>query len=198
MCGTAILRADEVDLVTFARHWGNFGLRQLLYGEVALAATVASKIDDPQGGQDKRFPAWWKMKRYLERLAVNGSEVSAATARAGENQTSIEHPVLETFLAQVKEGLNDRYAAVGILEDWPTTLRLFNAALRLPHYNWVGAFRIGKRNSNKAFLEEAENALRSARGDPKIHECIRLDILLYEHALEVHANHVKEYGVGID
>lgn len=27
LCATSIMRADEVDLLTFVQHWGNFGLR---------------------------------------------------------------------------------------------------------------------------------------------------------------------------
>ena len=196
LCGKAAVRAQEVDLVTFARHWGNFGLRQFLYGDVTVAAIAASKADEPEGRDGKRYPAWWEMKRYIERLAVNRSVDPAAAARSSENMTSIEYPVLKTFLAQVKDRLNDRYAAVGILEDWPTTMRLFNAAIRLPNYDWENAPHIGEKNSNSVFRKEAEDALRSARSDPDIHEFIRLDILLYQHALEVHAKQVREYGVG--
>lgn len=28
LCGTAVLKANETDIYTFAEHWGNYGLRQ--------------------------------------------------------------------------------------------------------------------------------------------------------------------------
>ena len=199
MCATEVLRADEVDLVTFARHWGNFGLRQFLYGDVAVADMDASQVDDPLPESGKRYPGWWEMKRYLERLAVNRSTVAAAAARSAETLTSVEYPVLKTFLAQVKKRLNQQYAAVGVIENWPTTLRLFDATLQLPSYDWKHSYHsVGKKNINHKFLNEVGIALQAARADPDIQEFIRLDILLYEHAVEVHAKQLKEYGIGDD
>ena len=199
VCATAAVRADEVDLVTFARHWGNFGLRQFLYGDVAAADVAASQADDPLSGNGKRYPGWWEMKRYLERLAVNRSTVAAAAAKSPETLTSVEYPVLKTFLEQAKKRLNEQYAAVGLIEDWPTTLRLFNTALQLPSYDWEHSYHsVGNKNSNHAFLDEADIALQAARADPDIQEFIRLDILLYEYALEVHAKQLEEHGIGDD
>ena len=192
VCGNAAVRADEVDLVTFARHWGNFGLRQFLYGDVAAADVIAAQADDPMTENDKRYPGWWEMKRYLERQAANRSTVVAAAA-------SVEYPVLKTFLEQVKKRLNEQYAAVGVIEDWPTTLRLFNAALQVPSYDWERSYHVvGNHNTNHKFHDKADIALQAARADPDIQEFIRLDMLLYEYALEVHAKQLKEYGIGGD
>lgn len=37
----------------------------------------------------------------------------------------------------VTELLNDKYAAVGILEHWDTSIRLFQHVLELPDYDWA-------------------------------------------------------------
>lgn len=41
-----IVKADEVDLVTFAEHWGNFGLRQFALGFKLPEDVIASEPDD--------------------------------------------------------------------------------------------------------------------------------------------------------
>lgn len=197
MCGSRVLRAGEVDLVTFAKHWGNFGLRQFLYARVSVNDVIVSEASDPQVVSTNHYPAWWRVKRYLENRAINGSSVAAAAAKSEESFISIEYTVLKDFLAPVKELLSDRYSAVGLIEDWSTTLRLFNSVLRMPGFDWEYAHhQIGNKNKNNIFLEEAERALRFAREDPDINEYIRLDLLLYEYAREIHTKQVAEYQVG--
>ena len=197
MCGSRVLRADEVDLVTFAKHWGNFGLRQFLYAGVSVKDVIASEASDPQVVSTNHYPSWWRVKRYHENRAINSSSIAAAAAKSEESFISIEYTVLKDFLTPVKELLSDRYSAVGMIEDWSTTLRLFNSVLQMPGFDWEYAHhQIGNKNINHQFLEEAERALRFAREDPDVNEYIRLDLLLYEYAREVHIKQVAEYQVG--
>lgn len=197
MCGSRVLRADEVDLVTFAKHWGNFGLRQFLYAGVSVKDVIASEASDPQVLSTNRYPSWWRVKRYHENRAINSSSVAAAAAASEESFISIEYTVLKDFLAPVKELLSDRYSAVGIIEDWPTTLHLFDSVLKMPGFNWKYAYhKIGSKNINHQFLEEAETALQFAHEDLDIREFIRLDLLLYEHAREVHTKQFAKYRNG--
>ena len=44
------------------------------------------------------------------------------------------------LIQPVTELLNHNYAAVGILEHWDASIRLFQRALQLPDYNWAQVF----------------------------------------------------------
>lgn len=41
------------------------------------------------------------------------------------------------LIQPVTERLNRKYAAIGILEQWGASIRLFRAALSLPDYDWT-------------------------------------------------------------
>lgn len=41
------------------------------------------------------------------------------------------------LIQPVTELLNDKYAAVGILERWDASIRLFQTVLKLPGYDWA-------------------------------------------------------------
>jgi len=41
------------------------------------------------------------------------------------------------LLQPVTELLNGQYAAVGIMEEWKASIRLFQAALDLPNFDWA-------------------------------------------------------------
>lgn len=62
LCGSEALTANSTDIVTFAEHWSNFGLRQfaLAYvsGEAVLESTLARREPD--------HPAWYLLKRYMD------------------------------------------------------------------------------------------------------------------------------------
>lgn len=40
------------------------------------------------------------------------------------------------LIQPVSELLNEHYAAVGILEKWDSSLKLFDAALKIPNFDW--------------------------------------------------------------
>ena len=44
LCATGVLRAEEADLLTFARHWTNFGLRQFASGFVLPEGVMSSRV----------------------------------------------------------------------------------------------------------------------------------------------------------
>ena len=45
--------------------------------------------------------------------------------------------MMELILQPVTELLTDKYAAVGIMEEWDASIRLFQAALDLPDFDWT-------------------------------------------------------------
>lgn len=85
---------------------------------------------------------------------------------------------------------------MGILEDFNTTLYLFDRALGIPNFSWVvDSERVGVSNSDNKKKAEEHDARVTFSTDPSLKKFIWLDIILYEHALSVFAKQVKEYGL---
>ncbi|CAM9713034.1 unnamed protein product [Ectocarpus fasciculatus] len=143
-------------------------------------------------------PGWYELKLYLQQQleeqdeSPRGSDWSGGAAAAASGAATIAH-----LLQPVQEVLANEYAAVGVLEQWDTSLLLFNEALRMPGFDWPEAFgTIGRKNSDGTFhKEEAEMLLRSWT-DPRLRRYLSLDLLLYDYAVSVHNQQVEKYGLG--
>lgn len=100
------------------------------------------------------------------------------------------------LLKPVQELLTNNYTAVGILEEWDSSMLLFNAALKLPGYDWRKAYRdVGKKNGDHSFIHEEREALLTAWTNTEVKRYIWLDLLLYEHAVSVHARQLAKHAV---
>ena len=136
---------------------------------------------------------WYKVKRYLEDLQQQSS-TDNITALLGDYQN--DDPSLYKILEPALETISSRYAAVGILEDFNTTMHLFDRALGIPNFSWVvDSQRVGEANSDDKKKAEERDARVKFSTDPSLKKFIWLDMILYEHALSVHAKQVKEYGL---
>ena len=65
LCGSEALNPDTVDLKTFARHWSNFGLRQLALAYVQPDAVMTSGFISARYSYSDH-PGWFLLKRYLD------------------------------------------------------------------------------------------------------------------------------------
>ena len=108
----------------------------------------------------------------------------------------MSEPWMYRYLRPVEDLLAHKYAAVGILEDFNTTLALFDAALNMPGLDWPKASQsLGKRNNDRAFAEEEAAAVLKSKADPDIQDALWLDILLYDFAVGVFRGQAKEHGL---
>lgn len=175
-CASAAMLADDVDLVAFARFWGSFGLRQYTLGKLDADAVMQSARSAKERAQ---LPGWYLVKQHL---MSGGDDADAA---------------LRDTLEPAKALLRDEYAAVGILEEFNTTLHLFDSSLAMPGLDWSGSFgRQGVVNKNNRF-ESAETtaALEAAWQDDRIKHFLRLDMELYEHAVRVFHDQASKAGL---
>lgn len=96
----------------------------------------------------------------------------------------------------MKELITNNYAAVGILENFNSTLHLLNRALGIPAMDWPRAFsRNGVRNSRRSDDAEKEKVMEAAASDTRVQSFIRLDIMLYDYALRIHQEQLLDYGL---
>ena len=146
-------------------------------------------------------PAWYRAKLYFEGLhaAANdsGGQERQANPVNGSDPQPVDGGALSTFLDPVKKVLSTRYAAVGILEEWETSMVLFDHALELPNYSWSrsSSHSRAKNKGRARFDDEKEDFMRTAWTDQRLKRSISLDLLLYEHAVGVYQQQLKDYGL---
>lgn len=183
LCASSFASSREGNFVTFAKHWGNFALRQFMLSFVKFEDVKAYSLS-PEGGNlgtenFSEIPGWYMLKVYLE----------------GHNRGS-EEAALREFLGPVQDLLRNNYNAVGILEEFNTTLSLFDAALGIPGLDWHREFeRVGLENVAYGFEEEKRKVLDEAWTNLEVKRYMRLDLLLYEHAVDVSRHQTKLYGI---
>ena len=130
-------------------------------------------------------------KRYLEELQQQ-SLPDGTIAPLGDHQND-DH-MLYKFLEPALEIISSRYAAVGILEEMNKTMYLFDRALGIPNFSWpVEIQNAGASNSNDKMKAQAQDAWLKYSTDPSFLKFIWLDMILYQHALNVHAKQVQQY-----
>lgn len=191
LCASEIVSSREADLVTFAEHWGSFAVRQfalswVTYDEVLDYFMSSSAGKNMTEQALARVPGWYMLKVYLD-------DQSRGDSQHGE---SLPDAAMRKMLEPVKDLLLNGYAAVGILEEFNTTLSLFNAALEMPGVDWPREFdRAGKENVDLRFQQEKKEALATAWASSEIKSYIRLDLSLYEHAVDVFHQQAALYGL---
>lgn len=191
LCGTRYMPAEaRTDVVAFAKHWGNFGLRQFAMGMVPADDVLAYVKMGEVGEIEKASTTtemygnsgWYLLKMYLDGKA--GDAVHASEPDS----------VMYDMLQPAKDLLRERYAVVGILEEFNTTLRLCSAALDTQGMDWLGA---ADKVANIGTMYEDQGAavLVDAWASEELKRHIHLDLLLYDYAVELFHAQVQLHGV---
>lgn len=180
-CASSILRSEDVSLVTFARMWGNFAVRQFSLGKLDIDSIVSTAA---ASSPDEQWPGWYMVQGHLIKVG------DARHAGHGEDE------VLEDNMDRAKVLLRDGYGAIGILEEFNTTMRLFDNALDMPGLNWKEGFsKQGVVNKNSVYKRIEEEALESAGQDELIKHYLRFDIELYDYAVSLFHEQVSSAGL---
>ncbi|CAN0014616.1 unnamed protein product, partial [Hapterophycus canaliculatus] len=191
LCASTIVKADNIDLHTFAEHWGNYALRQFSLAFVRADEVFAAEQKRGIPGRPVEFPGWYRVKEYFESL--EGTEEARSLLHGSRVRNDL---AMHRLLQPVEDLLSNSYSAVGILEQWEKSMKLFNRALKLPHFDWPSASKtLGRQNIDERLRHEEARALHSAWDDPIIKDRLWLDLLLYNHAVSVHNRQVAEHGV---
>ncbi|CAM9419432.1 unnamed protein product [Laminaria digitata] len=194
-CASEVVNANDVDLVAFAKHWGNFAMRQFALSLVSADDVVEFLETDaflemlPANVRKvEKIPGWYLLKMYLD----SDKALAAAVSEYGD----ISDAALYEMLQPVQDLLRDKYDAVGILEEFDSTLSLFEAALDMPGVEWNRQFTSGgKQKRNDRFEKEKGVALAEAWTNSEIKKYLCLDILLYEHAVDVFHQQTKAHDI---
>lgn len=151
---------------------------------IAYSRTDEAKQKLPQVEDLSKLPGWYLLKMYLDaqpQMPANLDIVDSA---------------MYGMLQPVQDLLRDRFAAVGVLEEFNTTLSLFDAALGMPGMSWHQQFALeGKGNVDYMYKKQKKEAMEAAWMNSEIKKHMHLDILLYEHAVDVFRTQVAAYGL---
>ena len=86
--------------------------------------------------------------------------------------------------------------AGGILEEFNTTLSLFDAALDMPEVDWHKQYETeGKANVDRIYSKQKAASLVEAWTNSEIKKYMQLDLVLYEHAVDVFYEQARAYGL---
>ena len=186
LCASMFLDAQSSDLLTFAKHWGNYALRQFAFTLVP----IENVMEYSQTESAKEFiypvrmgmvPGWYLFKMYLDHVK-------------DYNDMDIPDAPLYHMLQPVQDLLRDRYT-IGILEEFNTTLSLFDTVLDMP-MKWTEQYeKYGSKNQDKEHKDEEIASLEEAWTNSEIKKYMYLDLVLYEHVVDVFNQQVKEYGI---
>lgn len=199
LCGSSFVDANRVDLTTWAKHWGNYALRQfsvdLIPAEDVMEYihSIAGTGNDFHGLLGKHVPGWVLLKLYLQNLGRRSSNES----NPDENRTAEEYEeaALSPMLERVMENL-EQYTAVGILEEFNASLSLFDSTLNIPGISWRDGFsKQGAAMVDKEHETPEKAAKSTAFLSTEIKKYLFLDIVLYDHALAVFRHQLEQNGI---
>eukprot|EP00904_Undaria_pinnatifida_P001049 jgi/Undpi1/10945/HiC_scaffold_3.g01471.m1 len=190
-CGSIIVNAAHVDLMTFAKHWGNFALRQFSLSFISIDDVMEFSRTDgitamlPEADNELgETPGWYFVKLYLDDQSRQS------------NSQPIPDAALYAMLQPVEDLLRDKYSVVGLLEEFNTTLSLFNTALDMPRFDWQEKYlSLGKFMVDKRYEAEKAATLAEAWTNSELKKHMQLDLQLYEHAVDVFHQQVQAYGI---
>lgn len=127
-------------------------------------------------------------------LVLGDPQEGSPSVQATANSSPSREKTLEGLLAPVQRLLRDKYTAVGILENFNMTARLFNRALDVPDFDWVKAKNVvGNKKVDLVSGDEEREVLQDTWEDTDIKKFIALDLLLYEQAVSVHLRQLEHY-----
>ena len=188
-CARELCDARHVDLLTFAKHWGNHSVRQFELSFVSIDEVLEYSTTD---AARQRLP-----QTVTNPSALTGSYL-VKLYKENHSQAPIDLPDgdLYTMLQPAQDFLRDKYSAVGILEEYNTTLSLYNAALDMPGVDWHESFlHVGRVNENGKFDDEKAASLAEAWTSSEIKKYLQLDLLLYEHAVDLFLQQARAYNI---
>lgn len=186
ICGKQGFDFRNGSFIEFAKFWSNFTMRQFVLAfvkaEDILASPSVQKLNPNLYGL-------FKVPAYTEELFTN------RTISLGGDPTFGIHDIgMMKFLEPAMEIL-ESYAAVGIMEHFDESMKLYDAALGLPGMEWE------KRNTKvyntvrKPVASYQDELLNIALTDPRIREYMWLDLVLYDYAKSLFEKSLVEYDI---
>lgn len=195
LCASSVMDSTKASLVDFARHWGNYGARQLAMAFIP-AEDVLRYVDETVGDDRpalldgvpvEDIPSWFLLKAYLRHSYPRGGGGGGGDGGRPDGIGEFnDDAALASLLGPIQDLVRDNYTAIGVVEEFDASMALFDRAGVLPGKTWADTYgKLGAANRNEAHETEGGAVLRRALVSDEVKRYLRLDILLYDHALAV-------------
>eukprot|EP00752_Nemacystus_decipiens_P003612 g3329.t1 len=206
LCASSVVDATKVGLVAFAEHWGNYAARQMAMSFVP-AEDVARYVDKAVGEGKwpavlsgipvEDIPSWYLLKLYLRhQYDRGGGGPGAAKGHYGADLHAFnDDAALSGLMVSIQTLLRDNFTAIGVVEDFDASMKLFDDAGVIPGIEWAATYgKVGAANRNEASETEGGQVLRHALVSSEVKKFLRLDILLYDHAVAVFHKMMRQHS----
>lgn len=203
LCASSVMDATKMGIVDFAEHWGNYAARQMAMSFVP-ADDVVRYVDEMVGDDRpamlngvlvEEIPSWFLLKLYLRhRHPRSGARGDAGYDGAGFGAFN-DDAALSDLMGSIQALLRDNFTAIGVVEDFDASMKLFDDAGVLHGKAWAATYgKLGAANKHEVAETERDTVLRNALLSTEVKKYLRLDILLYDHAVAVFQDMVLRYS----
>lgn len=162
--------AANASIQDFAKHWGNFLMRELMWNP-DLYELAKSRPDFNPEEPDCFADPWVQFKIQLN----GGDDIRTESGKA--NLKAVEDRLLAT-----NRGHNSLYDVYGVVERWNETMKLFDDKMPLEWPNtwrYVTATHMGIDHGSASYKEEEDKVLEEALNDADVKEALAGDLYLY-------------------
>eukprot|EP00903_Cladosiphon_okamuranus_P011158 g10531.t1 len=209
LCASSVMDASKVGLVDFAAHWGNYAARQMAMSFIPaddVVQYVNEAVGDARpamlnGVPVEDIPSWFLLKLYLRHRHRGSGDDGGDGSGKAEGHYTADHDAfnddaaLSDLMGPIHVLLRDNFTAVGVVEDFDASMKLFDDVGVVPGKSWAATYaKLGAANKNEASETEGGEVLRQALVSSEIKKYLRLDILLYDHAVAVFHNMVHQHS----
>lgn len=182
LCGKSRLLAKDATIQSWAKHWGNYLFRELMWHPelYSIASSRSDFKDDTCSDQDP----WIQFKDQLN----GGDDLSTKSGR-------LNFEAVKDALSY--ESRKPLYDVWGVVEMWNLTMAAFDERFPFEGLNWFQATVHGKCNhGSDHWKDEEKKALEEARKDPVVLKALEADIYLYNKVIVPNFNrYIKEHDL---
>ena len=181
-----LLKPHSLGLDEFAEHWGNYLLRELMLADwprrdqpcgVACAARKASPAATEHALRSPQPIVW-----YLQKLALNGTD---------DPRTAAGREAVRRVVRRLRGTGAGSYDALGVMERWNDSMRLFDSAVPLVHATWgrrswgdeTARHRVHGAKKGADGERRERELLHEARCSRRVRAALAADLFLYHRVI---------------
>ncbi|XP_077870076.1 uncharacterized protein LOC144363028 [Saccoglossus kowalevskii] len=179
--------ARQLSLKEWVLHQGSYFFRQLLFNPEEICSDLTRRqqvvklIDkDEYLGRKRRYPpCWYRHKLLLDDVITKQEK--------------------QVILQYMLDNLENWFTAIGITEEYDTTLRLLQTVFKLPFY-WQCSGLVEQRTkysmqkqSTLSKFDAMAKSKQSIENDPEVFSALYYDIMIYRKAMEIFDIQKKVY-----
>ena len=186
ICGKEGFDFQTGSFQEFAKFWSNFSMRQFVLAFVSTEQILSSP--SVQELNTKMY-GLHKIPAYTQELFTNSTR-----GVVGDPMTGINDVGMMRFLTPAME-LLEKYSAIGIMEEFDDSMKLYDASLGMPGMEWDRGNTKVYNTVRRPVKSYQDELIELALTDPIIREYMWLDTILYDYAKSLFKESLVEYGI---